>query len=347
MYRSALALLVLACAVACGPPRETLRLASAGNVHLEEAPPAEDVVAPEDTAPHAWLYRVSGGDSAAPSYLLGTMHLGVTFRHAVPTPLDSALFDARTVVMEVDLREAQRFFREAPPPRRARRTRLDRAMGRESWAHLVAELEHIAPVEILRTLDPGFLTLYLSQVRMAEVEAREEGRTPIPGAISSTRLDRSIFDWSVAAGVPFVALETPEEAMAAFEGLDSRGAIEGLERMVDDPEEARLEARRLRDAYLSLDESTLLAILAESPPEVHTAIFDNRNQAWMRNLVPEIQAGRAFVAVGCGHLIGSGSVVELLRAQGYVVERVLGDGGMHPSERSSIMVSSRGVPDRF
>lgn len=260
-----IALLLLACGIACGPPRPTLRLASAGSVRIEEPPPSDAVVMPEDHAPHAWLYRITGGDSAAPSYLLGTMHIGVTFRHAVPTPLDSSLFDARSVVMEVDLREALRYFREAPP-RRTRRPRLDRLMSRESWQHLVAELEHIAPVEILRSLDPGFLALYLQQVRMAEVEAREEGRAPIPGAVSSTRLDRSIFDWAIAAGLPLVPLETPEEAMAAFDGLDAGDAIEALELMVDDPEEARLEARRLRDAYLSLDESNLLALLSEMPP---------------------------------------------------------------------------------
>lgn len=324
----------------CGGAREPLRLSSAGSVRLEEAEPERATTA-EDTAPHAWLFRVSGGDSAAPSYLLGTMHIGITFRNAVPSPLDSALFDARSVAMEVDMREAERFFREAPPARpRVRRARLDRAMSHDAWEHLTTELSRV-PVEILRQLDPGFLTLYLSQVRMAEVEAREEGRTPVPGAVSSTRLDRSIFDWTIAAGVHFVALETPEEAMAAFAGLESTGAIEALERMVLDPEEARLDARRLRDAYLSLDPTNLLPILEEMPVEARTAMLDVRNQAWMQNLLPLIQAGRAFVAVGCAHLLGHGSVIELLEAQGYTVERVLGDGGLLPSERSSILVSSR------
>lgn len=324
----------------CGGAREPLRLASAGSVRLEEETTATARTS-EDTAPHAWLFRVSGGDSAAPSYLLGTMHIGITFRNAVPSPLDSALFDARSVAMEIDMREAERFFREAPPARpRARRPRLDRAMSRQGWDALVAELSRV-PVEILRQIDPGFLTLYLSQVRMAEVEAREEGRTPVPGAVSSTRLDRSIFDWTIASGVHFVALETPEEAMAAFAGLESPSAIEALERMVLDPEEARLDARRLRDAYLSLDPSNLLPILEEMPAEARTAMLDTRNQAWMRNLLPLIQAGRAFVAVGCAHLLGHGSVIELLEAQGYTVERVLGDGGLEPSERSSILVSTR------
>lgn len=333
--RAAVPWAALLASVACGPPREVMRMSSAGATRPAVA---AEVEALDPSAPHAWLYRVSGGDAAAPSYLLGTMHLGVTFRDAVPEPLDSTLFEARAVVMEVDLREAERFFASAPASPRPRREWLDRTLPDETWARLVTELGGRAPPEILRQLPPGALTLYLEQVRMAEVEAIEDGRTPVPGATSSTRLDRSIFQWAVSAGTPIVALETTEEALAAFASLEAVDATEALRAVLDDPEAARADARRLRDAYLSLDEARVLSVLAEMPDDARHAMLDVRNHAWMANLVPQIRSGDAFVAVGCGHLVGAGSVRELLEAEGYVVERVLGDGGLEPSGRADIRI---------
>ena len=108
---------IAAFSLACGPPREVLRIGAGGAVHPE---PSAEETGLDPAAPHAWLWRVSGGDAVAPSYMLGTMHLGVTFREAVPEPLDATLFDARAVVMEVDVREAERFFASAPASPRPR-----------------------------------------------------------------------------------------------------------------------------------------------------------------------------------------------------------------------------------
>lgn len=304
---------------------------------------AEPAAEPIDVEPHAWLYRVSR-DGAPDSFLLGTMHIGVTFRQAVPSPLDSALFQARAVAMEIDLREAARFFAGgagATPEerRRARGTRLDRLLGRETFDRLSAELARLAPPELLRTIPPGPLANHMMQVRMAEVEAADEGRAPIPGMVSSTRLDRSIFEWTIASGVPFVALESPEQAWAALEAIAEGDAVESLRRLIDDPDAARAEARRLRDAYLSLDEAQLYAVLSEMPAADRAIMLDARNQAWMERLLPLLEEGDAFVAVGCGHLLGPGSVPELLRAQGYTVERVLGDGGLTPSDSGDVVIA--------
>lgn len=307
-------------------------MSGSGTVAVAAAPEIDP------SAPHAWLWRVSGADAARPSYLLGTMHIGVSFRDAVPTPLDATLFDARAVVMEVDLREAERFFSTLVGEPLPRRDWLDHALSPPTWDRLVAELGSRAATDRLRQIPPGALVLYLQQVRMAEVEAIEEHRTPVAGATSSTRLDRSIFHWAVTAGTPIVALETPEEAMAALAAMPQGDALDALRTILDEPDEARLEARGLRDAYLSLDDSRLLAILADAPPEFHEILITGRNRAWMGRLLPEIREGSALVAVGCAHLVGTGSVVELLQAEGYVVERVLGDGGLEASGRDDIRI---------
>jgi uncharacterized protein len=314
----------LSCAtllLACGGPRTTVRMTTAG--HPAE-PVAEATATPEEQTPRAWLWEVSGGDAAAPSYLLGTMHIGVRMNVALPAPLDAHLYDARALVMEVDYREVDRFMTSAPRARPVpRRQWLDRALARPTWERLVAELGDRMPPDILRQLPPAMIGMHLSQVRMAEVEAIEEGREPVRGAASSARLDPSIFDWAIRRGTPIVALETSEEAFTALASVDGGDALTALTELVDEAEHAREEQRRLRDAYLAFDGPPLLALLAsESTPEWREAVLLGRNRAWMPRLLPEIIAGNAFVAVGVGHLLGDGSVIEALTAAGYTVRRV-------------------------
>ncbi len=56
--------------------------------------------------------------------------------------------------------------------------------------------------------------------------------------------------------------------------------------------------------------------------EIMAEIIDARNLLWMRTLLPEIDQGDAFVAVGALHLPGSLGLIELLRREGYKISRL-------------------------
>jgi uncharacterized protein YbaP (TraB family) len=269
----------------------------------------------------------------APSYVLGTMHVGIRMPDALPHPYDDYLHDTRALVMEVDLREAERYMAESARTHHGTRSgrTLDRALGRESWQRLVAEMSTRVPGEILRRVPPGTMTLYLQQVRIAEVEAIAEGREPVPGVPSSARLDASIFDWAVRQGCPVVALETPEQALDALDGLPEGDVVGALRHIVDEPDEARAEAAALRNAYLSFDAQAILDLLGAAwGPAEREQILYQRNRAWEAALFPQIQQGNAFVAVGVGHLLGPESVIEALRARGYTVERIGPEDAVSP-----------------
>lgn len=317
------ALLLLACG-----PHTTLRATSAGGVTPATSgatASAPDAGTPDAELPQAWLWRVSGGDAAAPSYVLGTMHVGVRMSDALPHPYDGYLHDARALVMEVDAREVERFMAESARTHHGTRggRTLDRALGRETWQRLVDEMAQRIPGEILRRVPPGTMTLYLQQVRMAEVEAVAEGREPIPGAPSSARLDATIFDWAIREACPVVALETPEQALAVLESVADTDVLASLHEVLDRPDEVRARLASLRSAYLAFDEDAVLALIAEGmSPAEREAILIQRNRAWEPALFPQIQQGNAFVAVGVGHLLGEGSVLEALTRQGYTVERL-------------------------
>jgi uncharacterized protein YbaP (TraB family) len=317
-------LVALALALAACGPRTTFHTTSAGTIEHPDVDAGPAPVVETQLPVHAWLWRISGGDAASPSYVLGTMHVGIRLADALPHPFDEHLHEARALVMEVDMNAAREAMTAAAQTTTRRRgPTLDRALGRESWPRLTAELEGIADPEVLRRMPPGQVLLYLEQVRLAEVEAAEEGREPIRGMPSSARLDLTIYDWAVAQGMPIVALETPEQAMHVLDAAPEAETLASLHEMIDDPTQARERVAGVRGSYLSFDEEALQRrILDEMTPAEHDALFVQRNRAWDAALVAQIQQGNAFVAVGVGHLLGEGSVLEALRAHGYTVERL-------------------------
>lgn len=335
MPRSLAPLALALCLAACGGG-ETLRVGVGGDVTRQHRTPEPDPVA--DATPRAWLWEVRGPGSLAPSYLLGTMHLGVTRRRALPPPLDEFLRDARVVVMEIDPRDADRLFAQTSAPARPppRRDWLDRALPVATWQLLVDELGHMVPSDVLRRLPPALLQLHLLQVRMAEVEAHQEGRQPVRGAASTARLDRSIFEWAIAMGRPVIPLETPEQQLEMLGRVARGSALDGLREILEQAEEAREGARALREAYLSFDEARVQTLLEgeETSAEEREIMLLERNRAWIPELLPQLEEGRAFVAVGLAHLLGEGSVIALLREQGYEVRRV--GGNERPPERASL-----------
>lgn len=48
----------------------------------------------------------------------------------------------------------------------------------------------------------------------------------------------------------------------------------------------------------------------------------HRNRAWVRSLSRRLKSNSVFVAVGAGHLYGDDGLIDLLRRQGFTVERV-------------------------
>ena len=58
-------------------------------------------------------------------------------------------------------------------------------------------------------------------------------------------------------------------------------------------------------------------------PELKAALLDRRNANWSRWIEQRMaKPGSVLIAVGAGHLAGPDSVLELLKRDGYKVQRV-------------------------
>ncbi|MEY3386817.1 MAG: hypothetical protein RIR53_1628 [Bacteroidota bacterium] len=118
-------------------------------------------------------------------------------------------------------------------------------------------------------------------------------------------------------------LETLAEQIGIMDSIPAGLVLEQI-RSTDSLEEdiAELRSAYVREDLLGLDS------LAQSdvtvPAETMQMLNDRRNERMVERMIPMIESGGAFIAVGALHLTGRSSIIDLLRGRGYAVTPVLG-----------------------
>jgi len=129
-----------------------------------------------------------------------------------------------------------------------------------------------------------------------------------------------------AQNKPIGELETNAEQLGFFDKLPEHAQRQLLEGAIETPEDTGKDFRNMLNSWVKGDVAAIARSfnhdLAASP-ELKAALIERRNANW-KGWVEQRMAkpGSVLIAVGAGHLAGSGSVVDLLKRDGYKVERV-------------------------
>jgi uncharacterized protein YbaP (TraB family) len=197
-------------------------------------------------------------------------------------------------------------------------------------------------VSLRSLMEPGewaALNAHLRRVGVAQ--ARAERLTPwmvsvlleMGSRVPAKSLDEQVVDLARAAGVEVRSLESQQEQFAAFDclGLSEhllilREALQMPLGFFDELNEA------VMDLYAQQQVAALVHRLTHAVPHGDSAglaakhladcAIDKRNARFVRALVPSLQEGGAFVAVGAAHLPGPEGVLARLRGLGFEVQRV-------------------------
>jgi uncharacterized protein YbaP (TraB family) len=279
------------------------------------APPA--AVAPPS---RALLWRVTHG--AATSHLFGTIHLPLDVDEVLGPPGRQAFASARTLYVEMDLSDARRsrsLGQEAVragllPPGESLRSMLPPPL----WAQLQQMIPNSPPATLDR-LQPWLAALSTIQTIAARSNATPRGSPRPP-------MDVVLVQQARARGRQVIELDSMQQQLEAFTAMPRPEALAMLRELLSAPDVAGNELRGIVDAYGDVDaEARLTALVAEMSQR--TPIFADyllfrRNQRWSAVLDRPLRAGRLFVAVGAGHLVGPRGLPALLERRGFVVERV-------------------------
>ncbi len=277
------------------------------------AAPAAQAPAPRQGAA---LWHIRDADSDI--WLFGTAHElpeGVQWRG---TDVEAAFQAAEEIVTETD----------TSPPAVAEYQRLATALGmlpagRTLFDNMAAEdrarLDRVAQASNLQGAQFTQVRPWLAALQLSAAYEATRGQTRENGAESvliddarEARKRRSFLE-TPAEQVHFLAdlapademrflnttlrqIEAESRAPAALEQTWARGETEALGAQLD-------------------------AEMRAAGPAVYAALITNRNRRWADEVQRRLNgSGKVFIAVGAAHLIGDGSVVDLLRERGVTVD---------------------------
>lgn len=260
------------------------------------------------------LFRVQPPGGGTPSYLFGTIHSEDSRVVHVPAPVQHAFDRSRVLALEV-VPDAQ-----ASAASVAAMTFDD---GRSLSDLLPAEVYHASiaalgarglPDSVARVFKPWAVMVLLN----------------MPEPKTGRFLDMVLYRKALAAGKPVVGVETMQEQLAVLEGLAATDQVallrETLALLPQMPElfESLIDAYERRDlaTLMTLGDSYLLSAEPVLADRFRDALLNTRNTRMAQRILPMVEQGGYFIAVGALHLPGSDGLLNRLVGAKFGIETV-------------------------
>lgn len=268
------------------------------------------------------LFKVEQGGRTL--YLFGTIHVGSQDFYPLEPRVAGVLKKAPVLALEIDpLGDQERLARALRKYGMAVHGGPSIASLTPDWRRRLDRLlkqYQIAP-EAVSAMRPWMLASVLT---VGEFTAQGYD----PALAVDAYLSRQAHD----NGQRVVELESPEAQMALFGKLTASDQVRFLEEAIagiEDQGQAD-QSREIADAWRHADIKGLDALAVKSAADdslsgrfVQKVLLDGRNPALADSMVRLMaRENNSLAAIGVLHLVGKGSVPELLRKRGLKVERI-------------------------
>jgi uncharacterized protein YbaP (TraB family) len=277
-------------------------------------------------APALWKIDGPQGDV----YLFGSFHLlpkGLQWRSP---ELEAALQASQSLVFEIDLDAAKDVtvmgglivkYGLLPPGQS-----LHKMLAVEYRKKLddVATTVGLPPAAIDR-MRPWLAALTLTSLSFVKQNTKAGERID-PSKITDELggVDLQLWSWAKAAGKERVALETAESQIRIFADLSHEQEVQYLIMTLNQIDKMPAAIDVLLQAWKTGDTATLDKSMnsdMDAFPTMRKLLFEDRHAKWLPQIEAMMADGKTHVVVvGAAHLVGKGSVVDLLRAKGVRVE---------------------------
>jgi hypothetical protein len=247
------------------------------------------------------------------SWLVGSLHLLPAEAYPLPAAVEAAFQSAETLIEEADPDELRTPESAAELLKRAfypTGQTLQASVAAATFKVIVERATQAGlSVDAIQRMRP-----WMVAITLAALEMQSAGFDPALG------IDRHFRDRAVALKKPVRTLEAALEQVAMLEALGPAlqdalviEALQGASTEVS-------QVRTLVTAWQAGDVQALERLLVDSSkdsPEIHQALFVDRNKRWVPKIEACLAAGRCMVVVGAGHLVGADGLVDLLSRRGY------------------------------
>lgn len=245
-----------------------------------------------------------------PSFLFGTIHIDDKRVKDLDSQVIHRFNEAKTLCLEIlPNRETQVGIGRAMLLPEGEF--LDQIIGDRLFNQLSLELNKrgMTPLEALY-LKPWAAMIVLSR----------------PKSQGGYALDEQLYHWGVHQYKQLCALETLQEQLSVFDGLSRVDQTTLLKDSLNFLPAVQKLNEKLVLAYLDgdLDEIYRRSMELQSQDDelakrLMHSLIDQRNLKMLERMLPQLEKGRAFIAVGALHLPGEHGLLNLLRGKGYAV----------------------------
>ena len=266
------------------------------------------------------LYKVSGNNAKAPSYIFATNKIvGIEFLDSVPQLLHC--FSQCTVVLtEFAIQDYEALATLRVAALLPDSIRLDRYYPAEEYKQIDEAMQLTVGMGLdkLCRMKPSYLTALYRDELLHKWLGYDDQRsmTAFFQAFASDK------------GIPVQAIDDLGETMyMLFDREPFHWQCKELLQIIDYPEREVNQERSLADMY-RMGRLTDIAYQILSPDNQSTQsysdyqIYAARNKEWVKRLRPYLLDGKAFITLDAVYLGGEKGLLEQLRAAGYRVKSV-------------------------
>ena len=265
------------------------------------------------------LWRISGKDIKAPSYLFGTIHLICADDIEVSDSLKKAIKQADDVYLELDMDNMFELLSVASKMKMNGDTTLADLLTPEEYNMVkgfFARQHGMIPFAMLERYKPMLAASTLMQSAMDCEDALAMEQLVMKEAKFSRKgvkgLETMSFQMSIFDSIPY--------------GLQAKQLVLYVNQYGN--KEDRKNYEELVSAYRAQELSKLEDITKKEDAGMERfaeILLYKRNEAWAKKLERLMPEKSLVIAVGAGHLPGERGVINLLRKAGYKVDPVQND----------------------
>ena len=279
------------------------------------------------------LYKISGKDLSAPSYIVGTYHVAPSsFVDSIPG-IRQAMANCQQTYGELVMSQALSADSTALLQQAMMlpdSMTIDKVLSADEMNRLNAYLRKVIGVDMtepfifqqMGRMTPSSLSTTLSLLSYV----KKEGKFNPADAIDSYFQKEALAQGKVIGG-----LETIEfQIRMLFKGKSMERQKEELMCLVDNEMTEEL-TDKVTKAYYSQDINAIMEAInmkqnnsCDPTPEEEAQLVDDRNADWVKKMPAIMRQKPTLFAVGAAHLPGPKGVLTLLRNAGYQVEAVKG-----------------------
>jgi uncharacterized protein YbaP (TraB family) len=293
--------------------QNTEKEASSTDTLPARSPAESSDATPGSRSKSGLLWRIHA-PGRQPSHLLGTIHSSDQRVTRLRAATSDALDRCDRFVMEMKL-DTDAFMQFGTAMMLGPENDLKSLIGDRLFDRVVqAMADYGMPESVVRQLKPWAIIAVIS----------------MPQASGGQILDLVLYQRATGQGKPASGLESAAEQLAVFEGLSLQDQIELLDMTLKNLPSQTQAFEQLIEAYAADDLERLAAIAQLDHEQSRSAsarrfmvrLNDDRNRRMVQRIIPYLEQGNSFIAVGALHLAGPRGILALLRQNGFATEPV-------------------------